>query len=58
MLPAKAPCRTACAHVAPIVVVICDVEVAGVEVSEGRIVAHEGRLPVVVEVVPRDCDKV
>lgn len=52
MLVAKAPCRTPSAHVSPVVVVVCDVEVAEVKVSEGRVVAHEGGLPVVVEVVP------
>ena len=58
MLVTKTPGRTPSAHVSPIVVVVCDVEVAEVEVSESRVVAHEGRLPVVVEVVPRHCDKV
>lgn len=52
MQAAKAPGRTPSAHVSPVVVVVCDVEVAGVEISEGRVVAHEGGLPVIVEVVP------
>jgi len=40
------------AHVAPVVVVVGDVQVARVDVAEGRVVADQGRLPVVVEVVP------
>ena len=40
------------AHVAPVVVVIGDVEMAGIEGPEGGVVADQGGLPVVVEVVP------
>lgn len=52
MLVAKATSGTTGSHVAPVVVMVCDVEVAEVEVAEGSVVANEGRLPVVVEVVP------
>lgn len=58
MLVTKATSRTAGSHVAPVVVMVCDVEVAEVEIAEGSIVTNEGRLPVVVEVVPRDGDPV
>lgn len=57
LLP-EAPCRTTGAHIAPIIVVVCDVEVTRVEFSEGRVVANEGGLVVVVEVVPRHRDVV
>lgn len=58
MLVAKPTGRTASSHVAPVVVMICDVEVAEVEIAEGSVVANEGRLPVIVEVVPGDGDPV
>lgn len=54
MLMTKATSRTAGAHMLPVVVMIGDVEMAKVNVPESRVVAHERRLPVVVEVVPRD----
>jgi hypothetical protein len=40
------------ALISPVVVVIGNVEVTKVNVTELIIVANEGRLPVVVEVVP------
>lgn len=52
VLVAEAPCRTAGAHVAPVVVVVRDVQMAKVDVPEGVVVSDERRLPVVVEVVP------
>ena len=39
-------------HVSPVVVMICNVKVAKVKVTESSVVTYEGRLPVVVEVVP------
>jgi hypothetical protein len=58
VLVPETPGRTAGAHVVPVVVVVGDVEMARVDVAEGGVVADEGRLPVVVEVVPRDGDPV
>lgn len=52
VLVAEAPRGTAGARVAPVVVVVGDVQVAKVDVAQGVAVADEGRLPVVVEVVP------
>jgi hypothetical protein len=42
----------------PVVVVICDVQMTLVDVAKGITVADQGRLPVVVEVVPGDSDPV
>ena len=42
----------------PVVVVVGDVQAARVLVAVGVRVAYQGRLPVVVEVVPRDGDPV
>ncbi|CAF3525084.1 unnamed protein product [Fusarium graminearum] len=39
-------------HVSPVVVVVCNVKVAEVEIAEGSIVTDERGLPVVMEVVP------
>ena len=50
--------RTAGPHVPPVVVVVGDVEVIGVDITERGVVADKGRFPVVVEVVPRDGDPV
>lgn len=52
VLVAEAPRGPACAHVAPVVVVVGDVQVAKVDVAPRVLVADERRLPVVVEVVP------
>jgi hypothetical protein len=56
VLVTEAAGGTASAHVLPVVVMVGDVEVAKVDIAQGSVVADEGRLPVVVEVVPRDCD--
>ena len=58
MLVAEATGRAAGAHVLPEVVVVGDVELAAVNVAEGGVVADEGRLPMVVEVIPGDGDPV
>lgn len=58
MLMTKPSGRTASPLVAPVVVVVGDVQVAKVNVTEVGVVADEGGLPVVVEVVPRDGDPV
>ena len=39
-------------HVSPVVVMVCNMKMAKVEVAESSVVTYEGRLPVVVEVVP------
>ena len=51
----RGPART---RVTPVVVVVGDVQVAGVNVTEGVAVSYQRALPVVVEVVPRYCDPV
>lgn len=56
VLAAEAPRGAARSLVAPVVVVVRDVQVAGVEAAEGRVVADQRGLPVVVEVVPGDGD--
>lgn len=58
VLVAEAAGGTARSRAAPVVVVVGDVQVAPVDVAQGVAVADEGRLPVVVEVVPRDSDPV
>lgn len=58
VLAAEAPRGAARALVAPVVVVVRDVQVARVEVAEGRVVADQRGLPVVVEVVPGDGDPI
>ncbi len=40
------------AHVAPVVVVVGNVKMAGVESPEGGVVADQGGFPVVVKVIP------
>lgn len=51
----RGPART---RIAPVVVVVGDVQVAGIDVAEGVAVSYQRALPVVVEVVPRYCDPV
>ena len=58
VLVAEAPRGPARAHVLPEVVVVADVQVAEIDVAESRVIADQRRLPVVVEVVPRDRDVV
>ena len=52
VLVAEPASGAAGAHVAPVVVVVSNVKMAGVEGAEGGVVADQGGLPVVVEVVP------
>ncbi len=52
VLVSEAAGGAARAHVLPEVVVVRDVQVAVVEVAEGRVVADQRGLPMVVEVVP------
>lgn len=58
VLVTEAASGTARALVAPVVVVVGQVQVAKVLLAAGVAVADEGGLPVVVEVVPRDGDPV
>lgn len=58
VLVTEATGGTASALVPPVVVVVGDVQVAKVDVAEVGVVADEGGLPVVVEVVPGDGDEV
>jgi hypothetical protein len=58
VLVAEPPCGTTGTDGVPVVVVVGDVQMARVEVAEFRVVADEGRFPVVVEVVPGDGDVV
>jgi hypothetical protein len=58
VLVAKTAGGAASAHVLPVVVMVGDMEVAKVDIAQGSVVADERRLPVVVEVVPRDRDEI
>lgn len=58
VLVAKATSRATGAGIPPVVVVVSNVEVARVDISESITVANQGALPVVVEVVPGDSDPV
>jgi hypothetical protein len=52
MLVAETSSGSTSTHVSPVVVVVCDVKVAKVEIAEGSVVSYERGLPVVVKVVP------
>jgi len=58
VLVAEATSGAAGALIAPVVVVITDMQVTKVDVAEGIVVADQARLPMVVEVIPRDRDPI
>ena len=58
VLVAEATSGAAGALIAPVVVVITDVQVTKVDVAEGIVVADQARLPVIVKVIPRDRDPI
>lgn len=52
MLMTESSGRPSSTHVAPVVVMVRDVEVAKVEVAESSVIAYKRGFPVVVEVIP------
>lgn len=58
VLVTKATGRATRAQVPPVVVVVSYVEMAKVDIPESIAVANQRALPVVVEVIPGDCDPV
>jgi hypothetical protein len=52
VLVPEAPRGPARARIAPVVVVVSNVQMAGVDVTQGVAVSYQRALPVVVEVVP------
>jgi hypothetical protein len=58
VLVTEAASRAPSARVPPVVVVVSNVEMASVNISESIAVTNQGALPVVVEVVPGDSDPI
>lgn len=58
VLMTKATCGASSARVSPVVVMICDMKMTGINIPQCITVANQGALPVVMEVVPRDSDPI
>ena len=58
MLMSKAASWTSRARVLPVIVMVRNMQMTYIDVSERIRVADKARLPVVMKVVPRDCDPV